>query len=41
MFVGIKQVEVRVIIAQCLERDYILNKHYNTVSLLSSAYIHM
>ena len=33
MCVGMKQVDVRVIIVQCLERDYILNKDYNTVSL--------
>ena len=32
--VGMKQVEVRVIIVQCLERDFILDKHYNTVALL-------
>ena len=29
-----KQVEVRVIIVQCLEQDFILDKHYNTVALL-------
>ena len=34
MCVGMKQVEVRVIIVQCLERDFILDKHYNTVTLL-------
>ena len=33
MCVGMKQVDVRVIIVQCLEQDYILNKDYNTVSL--------
>ena len=27
-------VEVRVIIIQCLEQDFILHKHYNTVTLL-------
>ena len=32
--VGMKQVEVRIIIVQCLERDFILDKHYNTVTLL-------
>ena len=32
--VGMKQVEVRVIIVQCLEQDFILDKHYNTVTLL-------
>ena len=34
MCVGMKQVDVGIIIVQCLERDYILNKHYNAVSLL-------
>ena len=34
MCVGMKQVEVRVIIVQCLEQDFILDKHYNTVTLL-------
>ena len=34
MCVGMKQVEVRVIIVQCLEWDFILDKHYNTVTLL-------
>ena len=29
-----KQVEVRVIIVQCLEQDFILDKHYDTVTLL-------
>ena len=32
--VGMKQVEVRVIIVQCLEQDFILDGHYNTVTLL-------
>ena len=31
--VGMKQVEVRVIILQCLEQDFILDKHYYTVTL--------
>ena len=34
MCVGMKQVDVRVIIVQCLEQDFILDKHYNTVTLL-------
>ena len=34
MCVGMKQVEVRVIIVQCLEQDFIVDKHYNTVTLL-------
>ena len=29
--IGMKQVDVRVINIQCLEWDYILNTHYNTV----------
>ena len=33
MCVGMKQIEVRVIIVQCLEQDFILDKHYNTVTL--------
>ena len=33
--VGMKQVDVRVIIVQCLEQDFILDKHYNTVTLLT------
>ena len=36
MCVGMKQVEVRVIIVQCLEQDFILDKHYNTVTLISN-----
>ena len=39
MCVGMKQVEVRVIIVQCLEQDFILDKHHNTVTLLLLLYI--
>ena len=39
MCVGMKQVEVRVLIVQCLERDVILNKQYDTVSLCIIIYI--
>ena len=39
-----KQVEVRVIIVQCLEQDFIMDKHYDTVTLwtllLLSGYSH-
>ena len=38
MCVGMKQVEVRVIIVQCLEQDFILDKHYDTVTLLYPPY---
>ena len=37
--VGMKQVEVRVIIVQCLERDFILDKHYNNVTLIAASMI--
>ena len=33
MCVGMQQVDVRVIIVHCLEQDFILDKHYNTVTL--------
>ena len=40
VYVGMKQVEVRVINVQCLEQDQIMNKHYNTYIIIIIIIIH-